>query len=97
MRPPLNAGENRHADAQSRPPPRRFNEAPAERGGKLADDLDAPAGRTRFNEAPAERGGKLLAPVRPAEQTDVASMRPPLNAGENVIGEMSLTGLSSLQ
>ena len=36
MRPPLNAGENAAATAHLPAATRRFNEAPAERGGKLA-------------------------------------------------------------
>ena len=34
MRPPLNAGENEKTDAQTTSDCRRFNEAPAKRGGK---------------------------------------------------------------
>ena len=34
MRPPLNAGENSARTPAPRPARRRFNEAPAERGGK---------------------------------------------------------------
>ena len=90
MRPPLNAGEN--ADARRRPAPRRrcrFNEAPAERGGKQdAGDGCRPASLRRFNEAPAERGGKRRDTIHgatPVQHQRIASMRPPLNAGENSI------------
>ena len=41
MRPPLNAGENGAARHVCQSPPRRFNEAPAERGGKPASALVA--------------------------------------------------------
>ena len=39
---------------------------------------------TSFNEAPAECGGKPEQPHERAGVRDVASMRPPQNAGENV-------------
>ena len=59
-----------------------FNEAPAERGGKRPSRRRAACAARRFNEAPAERGGK---PGRRPQHPDRrrASMRPPLNAGEN--------------
>ena len=109
MRPPLNAGENcRSARRRGRrrrrfneapaerggkrgtrrlPPPRscrRFNEAPAERGGKRLPGGDRRGDGRRFNEAPAERGGKLSAIVGRILLSPPASMRPPLNAGENL-------------
>ena len=37
----------------------------------------------RFNEAPAERGGKRSKPLSAPLPQERASMRPPLNAGEN--------------
>ena len=59
MRPPLNAGENLPSPASQRPRIRRFNEAPAERGGKPPSCRDECClACWRFNEAPAERGGK---------------------------------------
>ena len=65
MRPPLNAGENTRCKVCKR---RRA------------------AGKPGFNEAPAERGGKLrrsaTVPAAPLRAFG-ASMRPPLNAGEN--------------
>ena len=39
----------------------RFNEAPAERGGRLAELRDWAHKEMSFNEAPAERGGRLAA------------------------------------
>ena len=36
-----------------------------------------------FNEAPAERGGKLRMSRHTSTIVTLASMRPPLNAGEN--------------
>ena len=59
MRPPLNAGEN------------------GGRGAMLRH------GRLRFNEAPAERGGKQVQRAMKEMREATASMRPPLNAGEN--------------
>ena len=64
MRPPLNAGENGLMASmfqRSCVVRRRFNEAPAERGGKRAAhwrNSSEPNNRAGFNEAPAERGGK---------------------------------------
>ena len=83
MRPPLNAGENGGRDGTGRRRLRRFNEAPAERGGKRPARHRPPAGRPRFNEAPAERGGKQRSRSRLYKRIARASMRPPLNAGEN--------------
>ena len=60
-----------------------FNEAPAERGGKfvrLWAKLEEAHG---FNEAPAERGGKCFEEQRMELIENVASMRPPQNAGES--------------
>ena len=40
-------------------------------------------GAARFNEAPAERGGKRPCQCWRGQGAVLASMRPPLNAGEN--------------
>ena len=84
MRPPLNAGENCQWTRRTATPPSDFNEAPAERGGKLPSSPSPESWtRSNFNEAPAERGGKRdhRGGVRGDGHT---SMRPPLNAGENI-------------
>ena len=60
MRPPLNAGENVACASCSALPMWRFNEAPAERGGKPCVQFRVCVCETGFNEAPAERGGKRM-------------------------------------
>ena len=85
MRPPLNAGENGTDAIFIADDDGRFNEAPAERGGELAEQAQRHCHLARFNEAPAERGGELNRSVT-LSQHGVASMRPPLNAGENAGG-----------
>ena len=60
-----------------------FNEAPAERGGEPGCHRSVAARVLRFNEAPAERGGELDQDVARGAH-EGASMRPPLNAGENL-------------
>ena len=82
MRPPLNAGENGAAPRSPAAACCRFNEAPAERGGEREAIAVVVHGGDCFNEAPAERGGERIADHLPDEVAD-ASMRPPLNAGEN--------------
>ena len=83
MRPPLNAGENASRRLHGIEPCVRFNEAPAERGGKQRRAKKRPPQRASFNEAPAERGGKPLRRDVVVPYVSAASMRPPLNAGEN--------------
>ena len=85
MRPPLNAGKTASSRRRTASAT-RFNEAPAERGGKPRRTRHPCASGSCFNEAPAERGGKRR--VERGERFAVetlqgASMRPPLNAGEN--------------
>ena len=88
MRPPLNAGENLVRRCRKCSCAIGFNEAPAERGGE--QDALAPmlASRHRFNEAPAERGGERRRRRVPRTAGWLASMRPPLNAGENGRGRL---------
>ena len=49
-----------------------------------------------FNEAPAERGGKPAASSSKSTREE-ASMRPPLNAGENSSGRKAVQGENALQ
>ena len=89
MRPPLNAGENASRPGGRADDARSFNEAPAERGGERRRPGRGGSPPCGFNEAPAERGGEH-------DQTDdvlkelAASMRPPLNAGENFVLSLPL-------
>ena len=83
MRPPLNAGENKVTCFLKRKRERSFNEAPAERGGKPAAGAATVGLVDSFNEAPAERGGKPPRACAWWRACVPASMRPPLNAGEN--------------
>ena len=76
-------GKRRGADAHHLAAPLGFNEAPAERGGNSPPTARPPSGWTCFNEAPAERGGKPARAGNDDFPGDPASMRPPLNAGEN--------------
>ena len=84
MRPPLNAGENPRPGGSLLARLTRFNEAPAERGGKPRPRHRTRRASSRFNEAPAERGGKPDLDLDVRGQRLDASMRPPLNAGENI-------------
>ena len=85
MRPPLNAGENLRPIFSLDATRGCFNEAPAERGGKQPVAQVDPRFVGGFNEAPAERGGKLERIARKRGGALDASMRPPLNAGENLL------------
>ena len=58
MRPPQNAGEDGVSGGLSDANWHRFNEAPAERGGRRPPMGAAWTFHTSFNEAPAERGGR---------------------------------------
>ena len=58
MRPPQNAGESNASLVPIQALLARFNEAPAERGGKCRRAWRDRSLPVRFNEAPAERGGK---------------------------------------
>ena len=70
-----------HQGGQTRP--ESFNEAPAERGGKRGGRRRGAVPGRGFNEAPAERGGKPARLREKLAEDGAASMRPPLNAGEN--------------
>ena len=83
MRPPQNAGEDQGVQSMPLPPVPRFNEAPAERGGRRRTERRRRRGGGRFNEAPAERGGRRLDELAIRGLRMVASMRPPQNAGED--------------
>ena len=96
MRPPLNAGENPPVPAASRSSRTSFNEAPAERGGKRSGRLRRRRRPRRFNEAPAERGGKQ-GNGGEAHRRLLASMRPPLNAGENMSQQVAELAAAEIQ
>ncbi len=61
MRPPPKAGENEWGTSILPTKGGRFNEAPAESGGKLPEQSELGHSQLRFNEAPAESGGKRVA------------------------------------
>ncbi len=82
MRPPLSAGEIIRSFEDGAIIGQRFNEAPAERGGNPAKCGTTSTGRSSFNEAPAERGGNPPSVKTCPALYGVASMRPPLSAGE---------------
>ncbi len=58
MRPPQIAGEKPRRGRAWQGYVRRFNEAPADRGGKATVAPQNTPRTRRFNEAPADRGGK---------------------------------------
>ena len=83
MRPPQNAGEDRLGAAALARKDGSFNEAPAERGGRLGRDprldvLHRDASMRPPQNAGEDFGWRLLGGVSAA-----ASMRPPQNAGED--------------
>ena len=83
MRPPLNAGENRRPRRHAAAWALRFNEAPAERGGKPGAHPDARAVRAGASMRPPLNAGENRQVGRADDRAEAASMRPPLNAGEN--------------
>ena len=98
MRPPLNAGENTASSPSPAPPPPRFNEAPAERGGELEQQLGREYGKAVASmRPPLNAGENKTKPPPPVRAKGRASMRPPLNAGENnasrVSGKVARTSL----
>ena len=98
MRPPQNAGEDSNWRRGTRQGAARFNETPAERGGR---QLVAVRGRSHPDRAsmrpPQNAGEDPLASALPVVIGDAASMRPPQNAGEDGIRVLFHVKRHSLQ
>ena len=82
MRPPQNAGESATSSRATGPPPRGFNEAPAERGGKCGGEH--PHGSPALaSMRPPQNAGESVFQFSTQDADTLASMRPPQNAGES--------------
>ena len=88
MRPPQNAGEDGPTSRRCRCRSSSFNEAPAERGGRLRHGRARRRAARASMRPPQNAGEDAVDDVRRRLLLD-ASMRPPQNAGEDVLADLS--------
>ena len=96
MRPPQNAGEDTPCRRAACALRSCFNEAPAERGGRLETPSVEGASLGSFNEAPAERGGRPVCDQATMDGMTMCFNEAPAERGGRLDGHGLWVGLPAL-